>query len=65
MTNLREVLILLQVPNAIGTLLGAMQLILYAIYRASEVKKDEMNESVETRTGELQDKKLAYNEDAW
>nr|XP_019069131.1 bidirectional sugar transporter SWEET1-like isoform X3 [Solanum lycopersicum]XP_025886557.1 bidirectional sugar transporter SWEET1-like isoform X3 [Solanum lycopersicum]XP_025886558.1 bidirectional sugar transporter SWEET1-like isoform X3 [Solanum lycopersicum] len=52
------------VPNAIGTLLGAMQLILYAIYRASEVKKDEMNESVETRTGELQDKKLAYNEDA-
>ncbi|KAF3678012.1 hypothetical protein FXO38_03482 [Capsicum annuum] len=49
------------VPNGIGTLLGAVQLILYAIYRDNrrEVKKDEMNESVEKRTGEIQDKKLA------
>ncbi|KAG5612143.1 hypothetical protein H5410_023424 [Solanum commersonii] len=54
------------VPNVIGTLLGAVQLILYGIYRDNRgvVKKDEMNESIETRTGELQDKKLAYNEDA-
>ncbi|XP_055835084.1 bidirectional sugar transporter SWEET1b-like [Solanum dulcamara] len=52
---------LFEVPNGIGTLLGAVQLILYAIYRDNreEVKKDEMNESVEMRTGELQDKKLA------
>lgn len=51
----------IQVPNGIGTLLGAVQLILYAIYRDNrrEVKKDEMNESVEKRTGEIQDKKLA------
>jgi len=64
MTNLSEVFVL-QVPNVIGTLLGAVQLILYGIYRDNRglVKKDEMNESIETRTGELQDKKLAYNED--
>lgn len=54
------------VPNGIGTLLGAVQLILYAIYRDNrrEVKKDEMNESVEMRTGELQDTKLANTQDA-
>lgn len=53
-----------QVPNGIGALLGAVQLILYAIYRDNRggVKKDEMNESVEMRTGELQDKKLANPE---
>lgn len=52
------------VPNGIGALLGAVQLILYAIYRDNRggVKKDEMNESVEMRTGELQDKKLANPE---
>lgn len=54
----------ISVPNGVGALLGAVQLILYAFYRRREFKKDEMNESAEMSTKELQDKKLANTQDA-
>ncbi|XP_059280157.1 bidirectional sugar transporter SWEET1-like isoform X2 [Lycium ferocissimum] len=49
------------VPNVVGTLLGAVQLILYTIYRDNrrEVKKDEMNDVVEMRIEKLQDKEAS------
>lgn len=60
--------VVLQVPNAAGTILGAAQLILYAVYRdKKEVKKDGINESVDQmRTGKLQDEKIVdiQNENA-
>ncbi|XP_019230659.1 PREDICTED: bidirectional sugar transporter SWEET1a-like isoform X2 [Nicotiana attenuata] len=57
------------VPNAAGTILGAVQLILYAVYhdKKGEVKKDEINESVDQMsTGKLQDEKIVdiQNENA-